>query len=755
MALDFPSSPTNGQTYTANNITWVYETSSTTWKVKQDGTAGKTRIASVKDIKGPAADGGAIAAETWTTRDLNTISDVGNIGISVSSDSSGTGNYMTVPAGTYKITWRAPGWRIYTFKTILEYSTDSTFATGVTEVIGSSEYSSTVGTDGQNSQSNSVGLVPSVTFTETTYVRIRQWSAVAKSSPDNGLGVATINNLVIPSRDSQENNVFTLVEIEDLATTVKDNATYVEGTSRTAIVKDQKNKGVQGGDFIKDVWRDRDLTVEDDPFNFVTLYPTTNGQTTPSPGNTPGYFSLPTGKYQITFTAVAHDVGKNVAAMIWSSTQSNINKTYAVTDSRDGEFYGTSMACAGASTLSKGSEVVEITETSFFKVIHFCKSSNSGSGFGQAVDIGTPDKETYLIIEIEDLATAVKDNATYVEGTSKVAILKDQKNYTVAGGTFNQNTWVDRDLTVEEDPQNFVNFTAGGSQSSPSPGNTPGYWSLPAGTYKIDWSAVGYMVGNHTCWLVWSTTQSEITTAALNANISAAGDYEEGSAARASASTDESMTDSSGYKVITISQPTYFKLLHRCTDSQTTNGLGRPISQDGVLKNIYTQVRIEDLATAVKEVGGSGIVPVGGIIMYSGTQTELDALINWKLCDGTTYGSVTTPNLKDKFVIGADQYSSGWKTNVTGSLTSDGGDKDAVLIAHSHLSPTYNGLGGSYEPGYQNPTTGYDYGAQAPPTEKTAIDAAGTTTTGASATLTGTNANLPPYFALAYIMRIS
>ena len=36
-------------------------------------------------------------------------------------------------------------------------------------------------------------------------------------------------------------------------------------------------------------------------------------------------------------------------------------------------------------------------------------------------------------------------------------------------------------------------------------------------------------------------------------------------------------------------------------------------------------------------VGGN--VPIGGIIMYSGTDTELNALTNWKLCDGTTYGS--------------------------------------------------------------------------------------------------------------------
>ena len=427
MALDFPSSPTNGQTYTANNITWVYETSTTTWKVKQDGTVGKTRVASVKDIKGNRVAGGQITANTWTTRDLNTISDPSNIGISVST------NVITIPAGTYRIKWRAPGWRIYTYQTKLEYSTSSTFASGVTKVIGSSEFCSSTSAP---SATFSEGVAPSLTFSETTYVRIRQWAGVTgPTGVLNGLGVASYAD--VAGTNSGENNIFTVVEIEDLATTVKDNATYVEGNSRVAVLRDQKNKGVQGGDFIKDVWRDRDLTVEDDPFGFVTLYPTANGQTTPSPGNAPGYFSLPAGKYQITFTAVAHDVGKNIAAMLWSSTQSNINKTYNTTDSRDGEFYGTSMSCAGASTLSKGSEVVEISETSFFKVIHYCTSSNSGSGFGQAVDIGTPDKETYLIIEIEDLATAVKNSESINSTTNVWHVAKNDTQ------TIDNETWTD------------------------------------------------------------------------------------------------------------------------------------------------------------------------------------------------------------------------------------------------------------------------------------------------------------------------
>ena len=43
--------------------------------------------------------------------------------------------------------------------------------------------------------------------------------------------------------------------------------------------------------------------------------------------------------------------------------------------------------------------------------------------------------------------------------------------------------------------------------------------------------------------------------------------------------------------------------------------------------------------------------PIGGIVMWSGAGVTLPS--NWKLCDGTTYGSVTTPDLRSRFVIGA------------------------------------------------------------------------------------------------------
>ena len=132
-------------------------------------------------------------------------------------------------------------------------------------------------------------------------------------------------------------------------------------------------------------------------------------------------------------------------------------------------------------------------------------------------------------------------------------------------------------------------------------------------------------------------------------------------------------------------------------------------------------------------VGGN--VPVGGIIMYSGTDTELNALTNWKLCDGTN----GTPNLKDKFIIGADQYSSGWKTNVTGSLTDSGGSKDAVVVQHNHDIGNWGGTFG----GTSGATV---FRSDSSGTNTTIIQDEG---------VSGTNKNLPPYYALAYIMRIS
>lgn len=48
----------------------------------------------------------------------------------------------------------------------------------------------------------------------------------------------------------------------------------------------------------------------------------------------------------------------------------------------------------------------------------------------------------------------------------------------------------------------------------------------------------------------------------------------------------------------------------------------------------------------------SAILPVGTVVAFKGEKEDLDD--NWAICDGKTYSGVKTPNLIDKFILGAD-----------------------------------------------------------------------------------------------------
>ena len=90
-------------------------------------------------------------------------------------------------------------------------------------------------------------------------------------------------------------------------------------------------------------------------------------------------------------------------------------------------------------------------------------------------------------------------------------------------------------------------------------------------------------------------------------------------------------------------------------------------------------------------VATSGIVPLGGIIMWSGSSAPTD----WALCDGTTYGSVTTPDLRNKFILSYG----------TNSVNTTGGSPSITvqnLPAHSHnISSTDGGhTHPVYDPGH-------------------------------------------------------
>ena len=50
---------------------------------------------------------------------------------------------------------------------------------------------------------------------------------------------------------------------------------------------------------------------------------------------------------------------------------------------------------------------------------------------------------------------------------------------------------------------------------------------------------------------------------------------------------------------------------------------------------------------------GFGTIPVGGIIMWSGDPNTLPA--GWALCDGSTVMGVVTPDLRERFIVGASK----------------------------------------------------------------------------------------------------
>jgi hypothetical protein len=146
-------------------------------------------------------------------------------------------------------------------------------------------------------------------------------------------------------------------------------------------------------------------------------------------------------------------------------------------------------------------------------------------------------------------------------------------------------------------------------------------------------------------------------------------------------------------------------------------------------------------------------VPAGVIVMWSGAIAAIPT--GWLLCDGEN----STPDLRDRFIIGARSDDEGVaKTNVTGSLTTTGGSKDAIAVAHDHSAsstvtdPGHNHsfgttAGASAAPGNPTWTSGTNRDTT---TETTGITVA---TTVNSAGSSGTNANLVPYYALAFIMK--
>ena len=166
-------------------------------------------------------------------------------------------------------------------------------------------------------------------------------------------------------------------------------------------------------------------------------------------------------------------------------------------------------------------------------------------------------------------------------------------------------------------------------------------------------------------------------------------------------------------------------------------------TNDDVTITAGSNITIDPVAAGgftISAVGGGFVT--GMIMMYTGST----APSGWALCDGTN----GTPDLRDRFIV-----SSGPSYNIDDT----GGSADAIVVSHTHnitdpghthtYSRAQDEANGYAEVGtaQERLTLNVSYANQTTVSNTTGISI---NSQGSS----GTNANLPPYYALAFIMKL-
>lgn len=159
---------------------------------------------------------------------------------------------------------------------------------------------------------------------------------------------------------------------------------------------------------------------------------------------------------------------------------------------------------------------------------------------------------------------------------------------------------------------------------------------------------------------------------------------------------------------------------------------------------IYTYDNIYGILGTIPT--SSSTVPSGMILLWSGSIGSIPA--GYYLCDGSN----GTPDLRNRFIVGSGD---------TYAVNATGGSTDAIVVSHTHTATSVvtdpghtHDWNGRYNTGnsYGSNSGGLVNNTTANPTTSatTGITVA---TTNATAGTSGTNANLPPYYSLCYIMK--
>ena len=212
----------------------------------------------------------------------------------------------------------------------------------------------------------------------------------------------------------------------------------------------------------------------------------------------------------------------------------------------------------------------------------------------------------------------------------------------------------------------------------------------------------------------------------------------------------------------------YYDISHKGHGAQLViadnNSIGIGTTAPSHKLEVEGNVSVASSVTA-ESFHGSGTIPVGGIIMWSGATIPT----GWQLCDGTN----NAPDLRDRFVVGSGS---------AYSINDTGGENGVTLTtnqipSHDHnvqVSSTSTSSASVTDPGHAHSQNGGgsddDGGVNVPGGNSggtltnindatTGISVDVTTTTTSTVTQSGagggqSHENRPPYYALAFIMRM-
>ncbi len=159
-------------------------------------------------------------------------------------------------------------------------------------------------------------------------------------------------------------------------------------------------------------------------------------------------------------------------------------------------------------------------------------------------------------------------------------------------------------------------------------------------------------------------------------------------------------------------------------------------------------------------------VPIGAIMMWSGSYQQLP--FGWYICDGGTYHNVLTPNLRDRFIYGANQFNenysqsdslgfSGGNSSHNHSYTVSGQTFNVTGGGHRHYI-NFNGSTAVQKGDTDSSANNYYHGENGSDSiEYTDGSTDGnhthTITANSYTQNTTSSSNLPPYYALYFIMK--